>query len=159
MRAARWLSLAACLMAGCITERPIGLELRPPRAADGGPAVPAEVVAIELRLYRTDEGCPTLEDAASARPFARLGQVVSFPLEGDMGDVIGEVPPGRWGLAVLARDATCGVHLYGCTLLDVGVPAPDTLVVELEPVTLAPTCGPCRSCESGTCEPRVVECD
>lgn len=151
------LATSAALLAGCITERPIGVELRPPRGPDGGPAVPDAVVAFELRLYRTDEGCPSVEHAASALPFAALGQVQSFVPGEEMGDVLGEVPPGRWALAVLARDAACAVHLYGCGQLDVGVTAPETLSIELQPVVV-PGCGTCRTCEEGACAPLALEC-
>lgn len=154
---------SACLllgaaMLGCVTDHAIGVELRPPRSPDGGPAVPAEVVAYELRLYRTDEGCPSAPQAASAHPFARLGHVQSFDAVEGIGDAIGELPPGRWALAALARDAECGVRLYGCAELDVGVTAPSTLVVSLAEIALEPTCGSCRACAEGTCAPLDAEC-
>lgn len=150
----------ALLLGGCITDHPIALELRPPRLADGGPDVPPEVVAHEVRLYRLseDEGCPDLVTVVSARPFAELGHVQAFAASEAMGDAIGEVPPGRYAIAALSRDAACGVHLFGCRVLDVGVTPFQTFVVELEPVAEGAGCGACRTCAAGACEPIDAIC-
>lgn len=158
MSRAPGLLVAVGLLAGCVSDVPIEVELRPPRGADGGPDVPVEVERFELRLYRTDEGCPSLEVAASARPFARLGAVWTFSADEGMGESLGELPPGRWALAVLARDAQCGVRLYGCAQIDVGVTAPRAWVVPLAPAALASTCGACRACQGARCDPPPLEC-
>lgn len=148
------------LLGGCITDHPIALELRPPRLPGGGPDVPAEVVAHEVRLYRIaeDEECPTLAAVASAAPFGELGHAQSFEASEGMGDAIGEVPPGRYALAALSRDGDCSVHLFGCRVLEVGATPFQTFVVELEPVTHPPGCGTCRSCAGGACAPIDAVC-
>jgi hypothetical protein len=155
------LLFGAALCAGCVSDRVLGLELRPPRAGDGGPAVPAEVVSWEVRLSRLEgdsERCPTVDDAAAGRGDARLGHAQSFPAADGMGMAIGEVPEGRWALAALGRAASCAVVLYGCSELELGGDPPLTAVVDLEPATSAEGCG-CRTCDSGACTPVDALCE
>ncbi len=150
-----WLVAAvAVLLGGCITDHVIELELHPPRAPDGGPEVPPEVVSYELRLYRIDATarCPDAATVASASDFGELGHAQSFDRDEGMGDAIGEIPTGRYALAALARGADCAAVLYGCTELDVGVAAPMTVVVDLAPVSIE-GCGACRTCNAGACDP------
>jgi hypothetical protein len=144
---------------GCITDHVIELELRPPRAPDGGPDVPSEVVSYEVRLYRlaVGEHCPDAATAASASAFGELGQAQSFERDVGMGDAIGEIPSGHYAVAGLARDSGCAVRLYGCTELDVGVAAPMTVVVELAAASVE-GCGACRTCASGACDPIAEIC-
>src|SRR5690606_24551154 len=125
------------LLAGCITDHPIELELRPPRLPGGEPDVPAEVVTHEVRLYRitADQVCPTLSVVASAAPFGKLGHAQTFSASEGMGDTIGEIPPGRYAVAALSRDGECGAHLFGCRVLEVGATPFQTFVVELDRVT------------------------
>ena len=148
------------LLAGCITDHAIELELRPPRLPGGGPDVPAAVVAHEVRLYRIaeDEECPALAVVASARPFGELGHAQTFDASEGMGDAIGEVPPGRYAVAALSRDQDCAVHLFGCRVLEVGATPLQTFVVELDRVTHLPDCGTCRSCAEGACDPVDAVC-
>jgi hypothetical protein len=156
----RHLLALALLLTGCVTDHPIALELRPPRLPDGGPDVPAEVVAHEVRLYRLGEAerCPELAVVASAAPFGELGHAQVFDAREGMGDAIGEIPPGRYAIAALSRDAECAVHLFGCRLLELGVTPFQTVVVELARVTHLPDCGTCRTCAAGACEPIDAVC-
>jgi hypothetical protein len=149
---------AAASLVGCVSEHAIAVELRLPRGEGGEPISRPEVVSYELRLYATGRGCPSLDEAASAAPFERLGAVQAFSAEAGMGEAIGEIPSGRWALAALARDETCGVRLFGCALLDVGVTAPSTVVVDLAPASSGASCGDCRACEQGACTPSAAEC-
>jgi hypothetical protein len=156
------LVLAALVLgAGCVSDRTLGLELRPPRAPDGGPALPPEVVSWEVRLSRLEDGserCPTVDDAAAARGGGRLGHAQSFGADEGMGMAIGEVPEGRWALAALGRDASCQVVLYGCSELSIGADAPPTVVVDLAPTASAEGCG-CRTCDGGACAPVDAPCE
>jgi len=156
----RWLLAPALLLAGCITDHPIALELRPPRLPGGDPDVPAEVVAHEVRLYRlgADEPCPDADRVARAAPYAELGHAQVFTASEGMGDAIGELPPGRYAIAALSRDADCGVHLFGCRVLEVGETPFQTVVVELEPTSGPSGCGTCRSCDAGACDPVDAIC-
>ncbi|HJL18552.1 MAG TPA: hypothetical protein RMH99_23025 [Sandaracinaceae bacterium LLY-WYZ-13_1] len=146
-------------LAGCVSERVIGLELRPPRGPDGGPDVPAALAAWEVRLVRLegDEGCPGPEASAAGRT-PRLGHAQSFPAADGMGVAIGEVPPGRWAVTALGRDADCGVRLHGCAELVLDDGAPTRLVVETSPVATGATCG-CRACDAGVCAPLLDVCE
>lgn len=155
-----WLALAL-LLAGCVSDHTLGVELRPPRAPDGGPDVPADVAVFEVRLSRLEEGegCPTVDEAASATGPGRLGHAQSFTAEDGMGMAIGEVPPGRWALAALARDDACAVRLYGCAEVSIDADAPASVVVEMVETASTETCGACRSCESGACAPVDVSCE
>lgn len=145
---------------GCVTDHIIGLELRPPRLADGGLEIPPDVVAYEVRLYRLDaaEHCPDATSVAIASDVAELGQAQTFDRMTGMGEAIGDIPPGRWAVAALARDASCAVRLFGCSELDIGVATPATLEVELEAVSLDVGCGACRSCINGICDPVASVC-
>ncbi len=156
----RLLALAALFLSGCITDHVIHLELHPPRAPDGGPDVPPEVASYELRLYRLadTEACPDATMVATAARYAQLAQAQSFDRASGMGDAIGEIPSGRYAVAALARAADCGVVLFGCSELAVGVAAPSTVVVALAPVSLPADCGPCRTCSSGACDPVASIC-
>jgi hypothetical protein len=151
-------ALLACALgalAGCANEHTIELELRPPRAPDGEPDVPPEVVTHEVRVYRADEGgCPDLASAAGAADFGALAHVQTFSASAGIGEDIGELPRGTWAIAALSRDASCAVLLYGCTSVAIGDEAPSRVVVDLAP-SGDPTsrCGGCRACESGTCAP------
>lgn len=151
---------AALALTGCVTDHAIDVELRPPRLADGGPDVPPEVVAYELRLYRVDdgEGCPERAVALTAAAFAELAHAQAFDAAEGMGEAIGEIPAGRWALAAVARDAACAPLLYGCTELAIGVAPPGALIVELDPVAEDPGCGACRTCASGECDPVASIC-
>lgn len=154
-------AIAALLVSGCVTDHVIELELRPPRASDGGPDVPADVVAHELRVYRVDggEGCPDLATAADAREFGAFAHAQSFDAADGMGEAIGELPRGTWAIAALSRAADCGVVLYGCAEATIGAEAIDRIVVDLVPSTdRRPRCGTCRSCELGTCAPVDALC-
>lgn len=159
-RARSMLALVGALLGGCVVDVPIAIELRPPRDADGGPAVPSEVVSHELRLYRIEEGgeCPPLALAATAAPFGELGHAQVFDAADGMGMAIGEVPPGYWAVAALSRDASCAVRLYGCAELTLGLTAPATFVVTLDAVNEDAGCGACRACESGACAPVAATC-
>ncbi|MEC7525979.1 MAG: hypothetical protein VYE22_39220 [Myxococcota bacterium] len=156
MRAALLLTL---LLAGCATEETLTVELRPPRAADGGPALPIEAERVEVRLVRKELGeCPTAAEAAASAPSGTLAHVQSFPIAEGMGRAIGETPSGRWALSALVRDASCGVLLYGCTLTRLE-DAGGAIVVELEPVSIPETCG-CRECDgAGACGPEERVCE
>lgn len=151
---------AAFLLVGCITDHPIGLELRPPRLPDGGPDVPSEVVAHEVRLYRlgSEESCPDLDRVIRATPHAELTHAQSFTEREAMGDAIGALRSGRYAVAALSRDRDCGVHLFGCRVLELGKVPFQTVVVELEPTSGASGCGRCRSCVAGTCTPVDAIC-
>lgn len=146
--------LYALLLASCITDHALELELRPPRAADGTPEVPEDVAAHEVRVYRLDgEGCPDLETAASAAPFATFAHAQSF--DGEAGEPIGELPRGVWAIAAISRDAACAPRLYGCTEITIGDGG--VVVVDLAPVIAEPICG-CRACDRGTCAPIDAIC-
>lgn len=154
---ALWLSL---LLSACISDHATAIELRPPRAPDGGPDVPAEVVAHEVRIYRLAEGadCPDLSTVATAARPPGLEHAQTFAASEGMGEAFGEIAPGRYGVAALSRDAECGVHLFGCRVLQLGEISFETFVIELERVTASPGCGACRSCREGVCEPVEATC-
>jgi hypothetical protein len=164
----RWAALLLWAMVagtGCASDRILALELRPPRAPDGGPAVPPEVASFEVRLSRLEDGagCPTVDEAAAGRGGGRLAHAQAFAASDGtspaMGTAIGEVPEGRWAIAALGRSAACEVVLFGCTELSVGPDAPPVVAVELRPVATVQTCG-CRSCDAeGTCTPVARRCE
>ena len=153
------LALLGLLGLGCTQEQALQIELRAPRDADGGIALPPELAQIEVRLERMDVGvCPRADDAARAVERGRLAHVQSFPVAEGMGRVIGETPPGRWALSAIGRDASCGLVLYGCTIARFEE-VDGAVVVELEPVTSAETCG-CRECDgAGACAPEATICE
>ncbi len=142
--------MLAAALSGCVTERAVELVIEPPRDAMGGPAIPAEVVAWEVRVVRLgdDDLCPSADASAEARPFGELADAQSFAA-GGASMAIGELPAGRWGFAAMARDEACRPLLYGCVATEL---APDarTIVVPVEPVTSSAACG-CRACDAGAC--------
>lgn len=148
------------LSAGCVSDRVLALEIRPPRAADGAPDVPADVVRWELRLTRLEgeARCPSATDAADARDAGRLAHVQSFEAGVGMGAAIGEVPPGRWALAAMARTAECEVRLYGCREITLDDEVPPTVVIDVAPVAIEARCG-CRACTAGECDPVAEPCE
>ena len=148
------------LSTGCVSDRVLALEIRPPRAADGTPDVPADVVRWELRLARLegDARCASAIDAADAREAGRLAHVQSFEDGVGMGAAIGEVPPGRWALAAIARTTECEVRLYGCRELALDDEVPETVVIDVAPVTIEARCG-CRACNAGACDPLAELCE
>ena len=153
--------LAFVLVVGCVSDRILGLELRPPRAADGGFDLPAEAATFEVRLSRLEgsDRCATVDEAASATEPGRLAHAQAFAVADGMGMAIGEVPPGRWAVSAIARNAGCGVLLYGCAEVTIDEAAPDVVVVELTPDGSAETCGACRECGAGVCTPIAVHCE
>lgn len=157
MRTAAW--LLAIALAGCTSERAIELAIEPPRDAMGGPDVPAEVVAWEVRVSRLedDDLCPNAEASADARPFGRLGDAQAFAV-GTAGMAVGELPSGRWAFAVLARDAGCRPLLYGCEVVELDSMIADAIVVPVEPSSADVACG-CRTCAEGFCDPVEQICE
>lgn len=161
---ARWwtflaLSLAAPLM-GCVEEREITLEIRPPRDAAGGPDIPDAVRSFELRVYRVgeDERCPDLDRLAEARPFGALGHAQRFDVETGVGDVVGELPFGSYAFVALGRDEGCAVHLSGCLIRNV---AASTTEVSIPVDRVEPPfegCGTCRRCDPRGCLPVEIVC-
>ena len=153
--------LLALLFGGCVSDRTVAIELRPPRAPDGGPEVPADVVSIEVRLVRLEEdaACATVEEAAAAIEPGRLAHVQRFAATDGMGMTIGEVPSGRWSVSALARDGDCAVRLYGCAEVVIDGDVGDVVVVDVAPASAAATCGSCRACEAGGCDPIDVRCE
>jgi len=142
--------LLALLSLGCVSD--VGLELEIRARAP----VPAEVSSWELRLLRLEgpEVCPSVEQAAGAAPVGRLAHTQTFEAEGT---AIGPVPEGRWGLSVIARDAACGVRMYGCSDFVIGSGVESPIVVEVEATSSLETCG-CRACAAGVCAgPEVCE--
>ncbi len=140
------------LLAGCTNERGLELDIV---AAD---PVPDEVVSWELRLFNIEAGapCPSVVESAGAARVGRLAHAQSFR---DVGMAIGEVPEGRWAFAVLGRDVSCGVRVYGCTAVAIGQDTFSPITIRVEGVTDATTCGSCRTCDMGACTPVDVECD
>lgn len=149
------------LLASCVSDRILGLELRLPRAPDGGVEVPAEAATFEVRLSRLEgeERCATADEAASATEPGRLAHAQTFAAEDGMGMAIGEVPAGRWAVSAIARDADCAVLLHGCAEVTIDEDAPDVVVVELTASGSAETCGACRDCDRGACTPIAVRCE
>ncbi|MCC6872686.1 MAG: hypothetical protein IT378_00140 [Sandaracinaceae bacterium] len=148
-------TLVVLVPAACTREHPLDLELD---TGDGG--LDAQAVAIEVRLHRLEPGqpCPPLEALASASASAPLASVQSFRVAAAMGSAFGELPPGRWAVAAIARDASCTVVAIGCTALDVGPTATSPVVVSLAPQATAATCGACRACTDGQCDPLGAAC-
>lgn len=144
--------LAVLVLTGCVTDRVLAVEVRPPRDAAGGPAIPDDVVSWELWLERLsdEQRCGTAEDAASGRVFGEPAAMQVFDDTVGMGMAFGEIPEGRWSLRALARSSTCEVRLYGCVEFELGEDAPNPVRVPVEEVAPAATCG-CRSCEAGVC--------
>lgn len=143
--------LLSVLLAGCATERMIALAIEPPRDGMGGPMIPTDAVSWEVRVVRLgdDDLCPSVEAAAEARAFGELADAQSF-MVGGTGAAVGELPSGRWAFSALARDVGCAPLLYGCEIATLeGEDTPD-VVIPVEPVTTAATCG-CRSCTDGEC--------
>ncbi|MFK7986872.1 MAG: hypothetical protein AB8I08_12680 [Sandaracinaceae bacterium] len=145
-------ALALLLLTGCVTDRVLAVEVRPPRDATGGPAIPEDVVSWELWLERLSDGqgCGAVEDAASGRAFGEPAAMQVFDDTLGMGMAFGEIPEGRWSLRALARTAGCDVRLYGCTEFALGEAAPATVSVPVEAVAPVATCG-CRGCAEGVC--------
>lgn len=135
--------LVALLVAGCVSDVALEIDIRPLSA------VPPEVTSWELRLLRLEglEVCPSVTDAARAAPVGRLAHAQSFA---DEGIAIGEVPAGRWGFAVVARDDACTVHLYGCAEVVIGSGIESPIVIEPVAATSSESCG-CRTCGAGVC--------
>lgn len=148
----RWLPLALLLASGCTNETALELEIT------ASEDVPPEVVSWELRLYQLAEAdaCPSAEAGASAARVGRLAHAQSFA---DVGMAVGEVPAGRWGMAVIARDDACGVRMYGCSVVVVGEDTFNPIPIRVEPVTTPATCGGCRTCTEGTCDVVAAVCD
>jgi len=147
----RWGAIALLLLAGCTNETALELEIT------ASEAVPPEVVSWELRLYQLDEAdmCPSAESAAAAARIGRLAHAQSFA---DVGMAVGEIPAGRWGMAVIARDDACGVRMYGCTVVVVGEDTFNPIPIRVEPATTTATCG-CRTCGAGACDVVAAVCD
>lgn len=154
-------SVALC-GTSCVSDQVLSVEIRPPRAPDGGLGVPTQVVSWELRLVRLDEAftsCPSVDEAARAREGVRLGHAQAFRATDEAGSAIGEVPEGRWALAALGRDASCGVVLYGCSEVMIGPNVPSVLVVEVQTALSTARCG-CRTCaDGGVCTPVATSCE
>lgn len=142
--------LLALMLAGCVSEHALELEIR------AAVSVPPEVVSWELRLARLegDESCPSADEAAGAVPIGRLATAQTFATEGM---AVGEVPPGRWAFATLARDVDCGVLLYGCREVVIGPDAVSPIVIDVDAVAITEACG-CRACDVGACAPVAAEC-
>jgi len=138
--------LLALFALGCISDVALEIELV------ALSPVPSEVSSWELRLVRLegDDACPSVNEAAGAWPVGRLAHAQTFATEGM---VIGEVPEGRWGFAVLARDDACTVRMYGCreVVITGGVESP--IVIEVDAASSPVRCG-ClgRECSAGVCE-------
>jgi hypothetical protein len=149
------IALSMLFAGACVTDHSIELELRPARRSDGGLDTPIEVATYELRLYRLEDGarCPDVATAAHAAEVGRLAHAQSFSAADAMGEAIGEVPRGEWAFAALARDAACGVQLYGCSEVSIGSDAAAQVAIELAPAEVGLTCGPCRECAAGSCSP------
>ncbi|MGE0788391.1 MAG: hypothetical protein AB7S26_22140 [Sandaracinaceae bacterium] len=160
MRIARYVAVGVTLLAsGCVSDRSIELAIEPPRDAMGGPMIPADVLAWEVRVSRLgdEDECPGLEASAAARAFGELAVAESFGVN-EPGHAIGELPSGRWAFAAIARDVDCAPLLYGCAIarLESGVETP--IVIAVESVNGAPGCG-CRACAMGECDPVASVCE
>lgn len=136
-------ALLALSVVGCISDVALEIEVRAPAG------VPEPVVSWELRLVRLegDERCPSADSAARAAPTGRLAHTQTFETEGM---AVGDVPEGRWGFALLARDVDCGVRMYGCREIEIGSGVASPIVIDVNVATTAETCG-CRTCEAGVC--------
>jgi hypothetical protein len=147
-------------LSGCVNDVAIELELRPPRAPDGTPLVPPEVRAYELRIYKLEivEACPDLPTFATAATFAELAHAQAFRVEDGMGQPVGEIPVGRWAVGALARDTMCGARLFGCREIDIGVPSPSVVAIDMDVFVADTGCGACRTCNDGICEPVDAVC-
>ena len=148
----RWLPITLLLLVSCTNETALELEIT------ASEAVPAEVASWELRLYQLAEAevCPSAEQAASAARVGRLAHAQSFA---DVGMSVGEIPAGRWGMAVIARDDACGVRMYGCTVVEIGGDTFSPIPIRVEPATATATCGGCRTCGAGACDVVAAVCD
>jgi len=147
-----FLTILALGLLGCVNEHAFEVDIV------AGDPVPPEVVSWELRLTQLEptEECPTAEMSASAARYARLLHVQTFT---GVGMAIGEIPAGRWAVAVLARDATCGVQLYGCTEANIAPETFSPIVITVRSASITELCGDCRTCESGGCSPDLSTCD
>ena len=142
--------LFALLLLGCVSDVALEIDIRPLTP------VPLEVTSWELRLVRLEgiDACPSVDDAARAAPVGRLAHTQSFVEEGV---AIGEVPEGRWGFVVLARDGACAVQMYGCSEVVIGSGVESPIAVEVTAATSTESCG-CRTCGAGVCSgPEVCE--
>lgn len=153
-------ALCASTLFGCANETVMRVEIRPPRDDAGGPAIPSDVSAWELRLERLegDERCPLSDMVIEGRQLGRLAHAQSFTADAGMGMAIGEVPEGRWALSAVARTESCEPRLFGCRELDLRTEVPEVVVIDVDEVSSDATCG-CRACAAGVCEPVDLTCD
>ena len=153
MTRALTLALAAlCALSACTNERALAIEIV------AAAPVPDEVVAWELRISSLEAtmGCPSVEQAASAAPVARLAHAQTFT---DVGMSVGEISGGRWAFAVLGREEGCAVRVYGCSVVEIGGETRSPIAIRVEPVAASSAlCGSCRSCAAGGCAPVASVC-
>lgn len=151
----RAILLAVALAAGCTNERAIEL------AITASEEVPDDVVSWELRISEVERGTGVCPSAAESAGAARVGRLVHAQTFTDVGMAVGEIPEGRWTLAVLGRDASCAPRFYGCSAIDIGGETFSPIAIRVEPVVgLTELCGGCRSCDvGGGCSPVASTCD
>lgn len=143
--------VALVFTSACTSERGFELDI------SSSVPVPPEVVGWELRLIQLDaaSGCPSVDEAATAARFGRLAHAQSFT---DVGMSVGEIPAGRWAMAVIGRQDACTVSLYGCSVVNIGSDTFSPISIRVEPVTTTEACG-CRTCTAGACDPVASICD
>ena len=136
----------AALLASC--QRTVPLRIGPAGLASG-------VAAIELRVW-SGATCPSASDAA-ASPDRSSVSILRYYGAVPGGAAVGAAPSGAHAVSVLARDATCGALLYGCTpSVDFG--SASTIDVVWSAVSPSFACGAGMLCDGGDCfVPRRAE--